>query len=154
MVPNSEIRSTAQYDAATLLLKSEQWSRAASVLEDFRKRFPKHKELSSITHKLALVYEKSEQNLLAAQEYERISLDDTNDRETQRTSSLVAADLYAKEKNLHLPETSPARSIEDRPFPHRSRHSMCQYLEHMSYCSCYTLTIYTAYAVHSNASIL
>ena len=99
VVPNSEIRSTAQYDAATLLLKSENWTQAASVLEDFRTRFPKHKELSSITHKLALVYEKSEQNLLAAQEYERISLDDANDRETQRTSSLVAADLYAKEKD-------------------------------------------------------
>ncbi len=101
VVPNSEIRSTAQYDAATILLKSEQWTRAASVLEDFRKRFPKHKELSSITHKLALVYEKSEQNLLAAQEYERISLDDTNDKETQRTSSLVAADLYAKENDSY-----------------------------------------------------
>ncbi len=99
VVPNSEIRSNAQYDAATLLLKSEQWTQAASVLEDFRKRFPKHKELSSISHKLALVYEKSEQNLLAAQEYERISLDDTNDKETQRTSSLVAADIYAKEKD-------------------------------------------------------
>jgi len=98
IVPNSEIRSTAQYDAATLLLKSEQWSRAASVLEDFRTRFPKHKEQSTVTRKLALVYEKDERNLLAAQEYERISLDDANDKETQRTSSLVAADLYVKEK--------------------------------------------------------
>ena len=98
IVPNSEIRSSAQYDAATLLLKSEQWSRAASVLEDFRSRFPDHKEQSNISHKLALVYEKDQRNLLAAQEYERISLDDANDKETQRTSSLVAADLYAKEK--------------------------------------------------------
>ncbi|MDW3094858.1 MAG: tetratricopeptide repeat protein [Gammaproteobacteria bacterium] len=99
IVPDSDIRPTAQYDAAALLLKSEQWSRAATVLEDFRGRFPDHKEQSSITHKLALVYEKDQRNLLAAQEYERISLDDSNDKETQRTSSLVAADLYAKEKD-------------------------------------------------------
>tara|TARA_R110002049_G_scaffold13509_3_gene58670 strand:+ start:22496 stop:25312 length:2817 start_codon:yes stop_codon:yes gene_type:complete len=99
IVPGSDIRPAAQYDAATLLLKSEQWSRAAVVLEDFRSRFPDHEEQSSITHKLALVYEKDQRNILAAQEYERISLDDANDKETQRTSSLVAADLYAKEKD-------------------------------------------------------
>ena len=99
IVPNSDIRSAAQYDAATLLLKDEQWSRAASVLEDFRSRFPQHKEQSTVTRKLALVYEKDQRNLLAAQEYERISLDDANDKETQRTSNLVAAELYVKEKD-------------------------------------------------------
>ena len=98
VVPTSKIRSTAQYDAATLLLNSEQWSRAAGVLEDFRSRFPKHKEQSEVTRKLALVYEKDGRNLLAAQEYERISLDKSNDAETRRTSSLIAANLYKQEQ--------------------------------------------------------
>ncbi len=97
VVPTSKIRSTAQYDAAALLLKSEQWTHAADVLEDFRKRFPDHKEQSEVTRKLALVYEKDGRNLLAAQEYERISLDKTNDAETRRTSSLIAANLYKQE---------------------------------------------------------
>ena len=100
VVPNSEIRSTAQYDAATLLLNSEQWTQAAEVLEDFRNRFPKHKEQSTVTRKLALVYEKDGRSLLAAQEYERISLDKANDAETRRTSSLIAANLYKKENEV------------------------------------------------------
>ena len=105
VVPASTIRSTAQYDAAALLLNSEQWSRAATVLEDFRSRFPKHKAQSEVTRKLALVYEKDGRSLLAAQEYERISLDKSNDIETRRNSSLIAANLYKKEQ-----ETS--RAIE------------------------------------------
>ncbi|MEM7304617.1 MAG: tetratricopeptide repeat protein, partial [Pseudomonadota bacterium] len=100
VVPNSEIRASAQYDAAALLLQTEQWEYAASVLQDFRKRFPEHKEQSEVTRKLALAYEKDEQNLLAAQEYERISNDESNDSETRRTSALVAADIYKKEKDV------------------------------------------------------
>ncbi len=120
IVPNSEIRATAQYDAAALLLKSEQWGRAASVLEDFRSRFPDHKEQSTVTRKLALVYEKDQRNLLAAQEYERISLDDSNDKETQRTSSLVAADLYVKEKD-HFRAIEIYRSYIKRfPMPYEA----------------------------------
>ena len=99
VVPTSEIRSTAQYDAAALLLNSEQWVRAAEVLEDFRSRFPDHQEQSEVTRKLALVYEKDGRNLLAAQEYERISVDKSNDAETRRNSSLIAANLYKKEQD-------------------------------------------------------
>lgn len=105
VVPASEIRSTAQYDAAALLLNTGRWAQAADVLEDFRTRFPSHKEQSEVTRKLAVVYEKDGQNLLAAQEYERISLDKSNDAETRRNSSLIAANLYKKEQ-----ETS--RAIE------------------------------------------
>ena len=105
VVPASEIRSTAQYDAAALLLNSEQWTQAADVLEDFRDRFPEHKEQSEVTRKLALVYEKDGRSLLAAQEYERISLDKANDAETRRTSSLIAANLYKQ-------ENEPSRAIE------------------------------------------
>ncbi len=97
VVPASKIRSTAQYDAATLLLNSEQWVRASEVLEDFRSRFPDHKEQSAVTRKLAVVYEKDGKALLAAQEYERMSLDKSNDAETRRTSGLIAADMYKKE---------------------------------------------------------
>lgn len=100
VVPTSEIRSTAQYDAAALLLTSEQWSRAAEVLEDFRSRFPEHKEQSEVTRKLALVYENDGRSLLAAQEYERISLDKSNDAETRRNASLIAANLYKKEQEI------------------------------------------------------
>ena len=100
VVPDTEIRSSAQYDAAALLLQTEQWKQAATVLEDFRKRFPKHKVQSEVTRKLALAYEKDEQNLLAAGEYERISQDKSNDTETRRTSALVAAEIYTKEKDI------------------------------------------------------
>lgn len=130
IVPGSQIRSTAQYDAATLLLKSEQWSRAAVVLEDFRARFPDHKEQSTVTQKLALVYEKDQKNLLAAQEYERISFDKSNDAEMRRTSSLLAAELFTKEKDYYRAIEIYQSYINRFPKPYEpsmeARHSLVE----------------------------
>ena len=117
VVPDSAIRSSAQYDAAALLLQTEQWKRAATVLEDFRKRFPNHKEQSEVTRKLALAYEKDDQNLLAAREYERISKDKSNDAETRRTSALVAAEIYSKENDAIRALSLYQDYIEQFPIP-------------------------------------
>ena len=95
-VPNSSIRSSAEYDASALLVQGERWSEASKVLEDFRKRYPKHEAQTDVTKKLAVVYEKDGKHSQSAREYERISLDKNTPTETQRTSALIAADLYRK----------------------------------------------------------
>lgn len=51
LAPGSKILSTAEYDAATALIKLKDWSRAASVLLAFRKTYPKHKYQSEVTKK-------------------------------------------------------------------------------------------------------
>ena len=48
VAPDSKIRATAQYDAAAQLINLKQWDRAISVLEQFRRDFPKS-ELASQT---------------------------------------------------------------------------------------------------------
>jgi outer membrane protein assembly factor BamD (BamD/ComL family) len=66
-VPSSSLRMTAEYDAATMYIQMEDWSKATSVLEDFRRRYPKEKKLQQgVNEKLALTYTKTGQGAKAA----------------------------------------------------------------------------------------
>lgn len=69
VVPTSKLRSTADYDAATIYINLEYWPKAKTILEDFRKNYPKeHKLQFGVTEKLALVYNKTGKPLKAANE--------------------------------------------------------------------------------------
>jgi hypothetical protein len=59
--PNSTFRAAAQYDAATYLLASENFTQALPLLLDFQIRFPKNDLVLSIPGKLLVAYEESEQ---------------------------------------------------------------------------------------------
>ncbi|MCW9023364.1 MAG: tetratricopeptide repeat protein [Gammaproteobacteria bacterium] len=73
-IPQSKIRWTADYDAASLLIQTEKWSQAQPVLERLRKHYPnKHKMQANITEKLAFVYNKSGQPVKAAREMENLA---------------------------------------------------------------------------------
>src|SRR5476651_686448 len=52
VAPDSKIRATAEYDAAAQLINLKQWDRAISVLEDFRRDFPKSELSADVTRKL------------------------------------------------------------------------------------------------------
>ncbi|PCJ39747.1 MAG: hypothetical protein COA99_10035 [Moraxellaceae bacterium] len=71
--PTAKIRSTAEYDAANLLLQLEDWNQAISVLEGFKKRYPRHKLIATLPAKLSLAYEKSGDWEKAARELEIIA---------------------------------------------------------------------------------
>ena len=116
VVPDAEIRATAQYDASATLLELEDWDRASSTLEDFRKRFPKHELQADVTKKLAVSYEKSEEHLKAAKEYEVIA-QNTKDPSTQRNAQLHAAELYSKGGDYSRAEKSLISYIEKHPKP-------------------------------------
>ena len=67
VVPSSSLRITAEYDAATMYIQMQDWSRATVVLEDFRRRYPQEKKLQQgVTEKLALSYTKTGQGAKAA----------------------------------------------------------------------------------------
>ena len=69
VVPTSNLRATADYDAATIYISLEKWKKAKQILESFRKHYPKtHKLQFGVTEKLALIYNKTGKPLKAANE--------------------------------------------------------------------------------------
>lgn len=72
-VPTSPTRVVADYDAATEYLTLEQWPTAITLLETFRKKYPKQKKWSlGVSQKLALAYSKSGQKQKSAGEMMRM----------------------------------------------------------------------------------
>lgn len=116
IVPDAEIRATAQYDAAAALLELEDWDRASSTLEDFRVRYPKHKLQADVTKKLAVSYEKGEEHIKAAKQYEVIA-QSTKEISAQRNAQLQAAELYTKGGDYISAEKSLKIYIEKHPKP-------------------------------------
>jgi tetratricopeptide (TPR) repeat protein len=93
LAPTSDIRSVAEYDAAAALMKLEDWSKAAGVLEQFRADNPEHELQGDATKQLAFIYREDGQTARAAAEHERIS-SEASDPELSRAALLTAAELY------------------------------------------------------------
>ncbi len=92
--PDADIRPTALFDAATLLLTNQRWDQSAELLQRFRREFPEHKFNGDVTAKLAVAFKEGGRPAEAASEYERIAnLDGT--AEVQRAALWQAAELYA-----------------------------------------------------------
>ncbi|MGH1538276.1 MAG: tetratricopeptide repeat protein [Gammaproteobacteria bacterium] len=116
VVPDAEIRATAQYDASAALLELEDWSRASNTLEDFRQRYPKHELQSDVTKKLAVSYDKGGEHLKAAKEYEVIGAS-TKDLTVKREARLHAAELYGKGGDFYGAEKSLIEYVKEHPKP-------------------------------------
>ena len=99
VAPDSKIRATAEYDAAAQLISLKQWDRAISVLEGFRRDFPKSELSADVTRKLAVAYSQGNHPGAAAVEFEHIAADPHEDSKVQREALLEAADFYAKANN-------------------------------------------------------
>ena len=54
VVPDSDIRATAEYDAAAALINLQAWDRASVVLEEFRRDYPDSEFADDIAQKLAV----------------------------------------------------------------------------------------------------
>ncbi len=93
VVPDADIRATAEYDAAAALISMASWGRATSVLEDFRRDYPDSEFADDITAKLAVSYLESGRGTEAAAEFERIAVD-SDSEEIRREALWKAAGLY------------------------------------------------------------
>jgi tetratricopeptide (TPR) repeat protein len=91
--PTSTIRATAEYDAGAALIELKDWKSAAGVLEGFRSTYPKHKMAGEATRLIARAYRESGELSHAADEYERLASEST-DETVRRESLLLAGDLY------------------------------------------------------------
>jgi TolA-binding protein len=59
-VPDSDIRATAEYDAAAALITMGSWTAASTVLEGFRRDHPDSEFADDVTQKLAVTYLESD----------------------------------------------------------------------------------------------
>ena len=96
VVPDSEIRATADYDAAAALINLESWDRASAQLEAFRRDYPDSEFADDIAQKLAVTYLESGRSAQAAREFERIATAETSTDEVRREALWRAAELYEK----------------------------------------------------------
>ena len=94
VVPDSAIRSTAEYDAAAALINLAAWDRASDALENFRRDYPDSEFAGDITQKLAVTYLESGNVSKAAGEFERIAAAPGSSEEVRREALWKASELY------------------------------------------------------------
>lgn len=94
LAPAAKIRSTADFDAAALLVQIKDWPRAIGVLEGFRRDFPASELQPQVTAKLAVAYAAAGEPARAAMEFERIAASPQQPAEAQREALTEAAGLY------------------------------------------------------------
>jgi TolA-binding protein len=116
VAPNSDVRPTADYDAATVLIKTGQWQRAIAVLEGFRARYPHHKLSADVTADLAVAYTKTGDNVHAAAEFEHIA-DGKGTQAEKREALWRAAELYRKSGRSAAAAGAFGRYVERYPAP-------------------------------------
>ena len=95
--PTSKIRPLAEYDAGAALIKLQDWTGAADVLESFRKAHPEHELQRDATKQMAFVYKQEGNPTRAAEEYERVAAE-AKEPEARREALLVAGELYENAK--------------------------------------------------------
>ena len=99
LAPTSKVRSSADFDAAALLIKDKQWDRAVVVLEGFRRNFPQSPLQGDVTRNLAVAYTESNHPAQAAVEFDKIAQTPGESPDVQREATLQAANLYDKAGN-------------------------------------------------------
>jgi len=97
VAPNSEIRPVAEYDAGAALIRLEDWTAAATVLDAFRQTHPDHELGREATKQMAFVYREDGNLAGAASEYERVAAE-AQDPELRSDALLVAGGLYETSK--------------------------------------------------------
>ena len=99
IIPESTLASTGLYDAIALSMQHEQWNQAIALIEEFKQRYPKHKNTADVTKKLSVAYLKSNQQGKAAKEFERIAQFEDN-LELKMAALWQAAQLYESKNNI------------------------------------------------------
>ena len=95
--PDSPIRITAQYDAASLLMGVEKWPRAIVELKELIALYPEHELAPEFPRKLALAHQKNEDWPAAAQAYLNLYNNDA-DAEIKREALFLAATMHENAK--------------------------------------------------------
>jgi TolA-binding protein len=116
IAPDTAIAITAQYDAGNQLMTLNRWQQAEGVFLNFRRRYPNHGLTKTLYAKLVVIYQETEQWLLAGNELrEMASVSD--DPVLRRQSLLLAAELYEKSGQTAQAFDSYQQYIQRYPQP-------------------------------------
>lgn len=120
LAPNSPIRITAQYDAATLFMAEKQWIKALAEFNQLLALYPNHKLAVEFPRKIAFAYEKSEQWTKAADAYLNLYKNDP-DANIQREALFNAAMMFEKIEDYESALTYFKRYAYDYEDPFNTR---------------------------------
>ena len=95
VIPESDTRIMAEYDAATLLMQMKEYDQAIDVLLQFRQQYPEHRLTQDIPSKLIVAYEDKGEWRNAAFELQRIWKNSPDNRQ-QRIACFQAAEYFAR----------------------------------------------------------
>ncbi len=117
VVPDSDIRATAEYDAAAVLINMGAWDRASGALERFRTDYPDSEFNNDINQKLAVTYSSAGRSADAAAEFERIAVAEASTEEVRREALWQAAELYEQSAAISSEQRVLGDIIERYPNP-------------------------------------
>ena len=117
VVPDSDIRATAEYDAAAVLINMGAWDRASGALEQFRIDYPDSEFNNDINQKLAVTYSSAGRSADAAAEFERIAVAAASTEEVRREALWQAAELYEQSGAISSEQRVLGDIIERYPNP-------------------------------------
>jgi tetratricopeptide (TPR) repeat protein len=116
LTPNSPIRVTAQYDAATLLLDAKLWQRAIVELLELKQFYPDYKYAVEYQRKLAFAYEQNEGWGNAASAY-AVLVNDDPDANVRQEALFLTATMYERDKNLSAANLNYESYVQLYPQP-------------------------------------
>ncbi|HKS55498.1 MAG TPA: tetratricopeptide repeat protein [Steroidobacteraceae bacterium] len=117
LAPNAKVRANAEFDAASILVRSKEWDRAAQVLEGFRRNYPNHELMPEVTRNLAVAYLETGRSTQAAGEFERIAARAEETPEVRRAALWQAAELYEKSASPSNAARLYASYVQQYPMP-------------------------------------
>ena len=117
LVPESDIKVSAEFDAATLLMTEGKYEEAVPVLLGFRKTYPNHRLVKDIPSKLIIAYESQENWHGAAFELQKIWQQGGN-KDQSRIALFQSAEYFEKANDLDNALAMYKRYAHDykRPF--------------------------------------
>ncbi len=117
LAPNAKVRANAEFDAASILVQSKQWDRAAQVLESLRRTHPNHELAPEVTRNLAVAYLETGRSTQAAAEFERIAARTEETADVRRAALWQAAELYEKSASPTNAARLYASYVQQYPMP-------------------------------------
>ncbi len=117
VAPGTRLVASAQFDAATLLLRERDWNRAIPILEAFRRDYPDNALTRTVPRNLAVAYSEAGRHHEAAVEFERVADDPSEDAAFRRSALLQAAELYERAADQPATARVWARFVERYPAP-------------------------------------
>ena len=116
LTPGATIVATADFDAATSLLKAEAWIEAAEILQRFIKKHPASPQLNDIYKKLVLAYQKADAPLKTAATLVLVAEKDASP-EIRREALWQATELYREAGDNNKTIKTLQRYIKHYPKP-------------------------------------